>query len=85
MDDVDIEQVEKLTIDKDTDLDGVIDRFDSDFRDADVITSGDLDESIKEKSSTERPSLLGQLKKNQEKISETVVQMKSKSDLDVCL
>jgi len=85
VDDEDIERVEKLTIDKDTDLDGVIDRSDSDFRDSTVITSGDLDESIKEKSSTERPSILGQLKKNQEKISESTVQMKSKSDLDVCL
>jgi len=85
VDEVDIERVEKLTIDKDTDLDGVIDRFDSDFRDSSVVTSGDLDESIKEKSSTERPSILGQLKKNQEKISESVVQMKSKSDVDVCL
>jgi N12 class adenine-specific DNA methylase len=85
VDDVDIERVEKLTIDKDTDLDGVIDRFDSDFRDSEVMTTGDLDEKIKDKSSTERPSILGQLKKNQEKISETAVQMKSKSDLDVCL
>jgi len=85
VDDVDIERVEKLTIDKDTDLDGVIDRFDSDFRDSDVMTNGDLDESIKDKSNMERPSVLGQLKKNQEKISESVVQMKSKSDLDVCL
>lgn len=85
VDDVDIERVEKLTIDKDTDLDGVIDRFDSDFRDSDVMTSGDLDERIKDKSSSERPSILGQLKKNQEKIGDAGIQMKSKTDVDVCL
>ena len=72
-------------IDKDTDLDGVIDRFDSDFRDSDVMTSGDIDERIKDKSNTERPSILGQLKKNQEKSSEVGIQMKSKTDVDVCL
>lgn len=85
VDEVDIERVEKLTIDKDADLDGVIDRFDSDFRDSSVVTSGDLDERAKDKSSIERPSILGQIKKNQEKISKSVVQMKSKTDVDVCL
>ncbi|MCA0385878.1 MAG: hypothetical protein LCH34_09800 [Firmicutes bacterium] len=85
VDDVDIERVEKLTIDKDTDLDGVVDRYDSDFRDSDVMTNGDLDEKSNDKSGVERPSILGQLKKNQEKISEVVVQMKSKTDVDVCL
>ena len=85
VDDVDIERIEKLTIDKDTDLDGVVDRYDSDFRDSDVMTNGDLDEKSNDKSGVERPSILGQLKKNQEKISEVVVQMKSKTDVDVCL
>jgi len=85
VEDVDIERVEKMTIDKDTDLDGLIDRFDSDFRDSDVMTNGDLDERVKDKSNTERPSILGQLKKNQEKSSEVGIQMKSKTDVDVCL
>jgi len=80
-----IERIEKLTIDKDTDLDRVIDRFDSDFRDSNVMTSGDLDDKVKGKSSVERPSVLGQLKKNQEKISDAGFQMKGKSDVDVCL
>lgn len=69
MDDVDIERVEamqeeKLTIDKDTDLDGAIDQFDSDSRDSNVVTSGDLDEREKRSEQLSRPSLLGQLKKN---------------------
>ncbi len=69
VDDVDIERVEamieeKLTIDKDTDLDGVIDRFDSDSRDSNVMTNGDLDEREKTREVVGRPSLLGQLKKN---------------------
>jgi len=86
VDDVDIERVEKLTIDKDTDLDGVIDRFDSDFRDADVMTSGDLDERAKDKSSIERPSILGQIKKNQEKIKDNELKVKSdRNDEKYCL
>jgi N12 class adenine-specific DNA methylase len=85
VDDEDIERVEKLTIDKDTDLDGVIDRFDSDFRDSDVITGGDLDERIKDKSSMERPSILGQLKKNRDKIKDSEIQVKNKRNENYCL
>ncbi len=68
VDEADIERVEKLTIDKDTDIDGVIDRFDSDSRDSTVVTQGDLDEREKSSEQVSRPSLLGQLKKNREKI-----------------
>lgn len=85
VDEDDIEKVEKLTIDKDTDLDGVIDRLDSDFRDSRVITSGDLDEREDDRSSNQRPSILGQLKKNKKIVNESVVQMKSKTDVDICL
>jgi hypothetical protein len=63
----------------------MIDRFDSDFRDYAVMTSGDLDNKSKDKSSIERLSVLGQLKKNQEKISESVIQIKSINDVDICV
>jgi len=79
VDDVDIERVEamkeeKLTIDKDTDLDGVIDRFDSDSRDSNVMTNGDLDEREKAREVVGRPSLLGQLKKNKATLQESMPQ-----------
>lgn len=85
VDDEDIEKVEKLMIDKDTDLDGVIDRFDSDFRDSRVITSGDLDEREDARSSNQRLSILGQLKKNQDKIKNSDVHMKNNRDEEYCL
>lgn len=74
VDDVDIERVEalqgeKLTIDKDTDLDGVIDRFDSDSRDSTVMTYGDLDEREKQRENLPRPSLLEQLKQNRNSLN----------------
>lgn len=41
-----LKEQNKETIDKDTDNDGVIDRYDADFRDSDVQEIGDLDEKI---------------------------------------
>jgi len=85
VEDEDIERIEKLTIDKDTDLDGVVDRFDSDFRDSTVTTISDIEEREEEKSSNGRPSILGQLRKNQEKIRDNEVRMKSDRSEECCI
>jgi N12 class adenine-specific DNA methylase len=85
VEDEDIEKVEKLTIDKDTDLDSVIDRMGSDFRDSAVISNGDLDEREDTRASKDRPSILGQLKKNQENIKDNEVRMKSNRNEEYCL
>jgi len=86
VEDENIERVEKLTIDKDTDLDGVVDRFDSDFRAPTITTIGDIEEREEQKSTDGRPSILGQLRKNQEKIRDQEVNVKSgRSDEKYCL
>lgn len=91
VEDEDIKRVENiqkddiLTIDKDTDLDGVIDRFDSDSRDSRVMTYGDLDEREQSREPVARPSVLAQLKANRSEISnvntDKVYQCKSSSYL----
>jgi len=70
VDELDIKEVEKLTIDKDTDLDGLIDRFDSDFRDSSVMTNADLVEKDISELEHMRVSLLGELKSYKESIKE---------------
>lgn len=86
IEDEDIERVEKLTIDKDTDLDGVIDRFDSDPGNSPVITNGDIEEREKQKSSNGRSSILGQLRRNQEKanIIRERDRLKIQGEIDKC-
>lgn len=82
VEDEDIERVEKLTIDKDTDLDGVIDRFDSDPWDSSVVTNADIEEQKAEKFSNNRPSIRGQLRKNQEKINGIEINIKSDRNIE---
>ncbi|MCH4888933.1 helicase [Acidaminobacter sp. JC074] len=65
VEDEDIERIEDLIIDKDTDVDGVIDRFDVDPTDSIAVTNADIEENPL---SDKRPSILGQLRKNQELI-----------------
>lgn len=75
------DQKDRLTIDKDTDLDGVIDGYDSDSRDSSIATQGDLDEREKDREQVSRPSVLGQLSENRKLLNhadtDIVLQCKS--------
>ncbi len=63
----------KDSLDLDKDNDGVIDRYDSDEKDSNVRTIGELSDREKSKSqvTSEKPSLLAQVRANHEKLENT--------------
>jgi len=66
------DELEKFvyTLDLDKDNDGVIDRYDSDERDSNVRTYGELDDREKSKTGSKKGSLLGELRSNKERLEE---------------
>lgn len=58
------------TLDLDKDNDGSIDRYDSDERDSNVRSYGELDDREKAKTGPKKKSLLGELKNHKEKLIE---------------
>lgn len=66
------DELEKFvyTLDLDKDNDGVIDRYDSDERDSNVRTYGEVDDREKSKTDSKKISLLGELRSNKEKLEE---------------
>ena len=66
------DELEKFvyTLDLDKDNDGVIDRYDSDERDSNVRTYGELDDREKSKTGSKKGPLLGELRSNKERLEE---------------
>ena len=58
------------TLDLDKDNDGVIDRCDSDERDSNVRTYGELDDREDNRTGSKKGSLLGELRSHKEKLEE---------------
>ena len=70
---------------KDLDNDGILDRYDNDFKDSDYFESTyDVEDNLHSKESDEKPSILGQIKEMKENDSKTKPEKEQKDNDREC-